>query len=94
MIRFKRFSGSDKFDYSVTLPNGSSRVESGLTPAQNVTLTWPTFSAAATEAGISRIYGGIHFTAGDQGGRALGRKVGAAVWKRCVAFWTGKTTRN
>jgi hypothetical protein len=90
----KSFTGSDTFNHSVTLANGSSHVEPGLTPAENVTLSWPTFSAAANEAGMSRLYGGIHFTDGDQAGRALGRKVGAAVWKKCAAMWSGSTTRG
>lgn len=90
----RNFTGSDKFNYGVTIANGTSRVEPGLTPAQNVTLVWPTFTAAANEAGISRIYGGIHFNAGDQAGRALGKKVGTAVWEKCVAMWTGKTVKG
>jgi hypothetical protein len=90
----KSFTGSDSFNHSVTLANGSSRVEPGVTPAQNITLSWPTFSAAANEAGYSRLVGGIHYNDGDQAGRALGRKVGAAVWKKCVAMWTGKSQRG
>ena len=31
---------------------------------------------------MSRLYGGIHFTNGDQAGRTLGRKVGAQVLLR------------
>src|SRR5437762_13591317 len=55
------FTGSDRFGSSVTVPRGSSRVEPGLAPARDVTLTWETFSDAATQAGLSRRYGGIHF---------------------------------
>jgi membrane-associated phospholipid phosphatase len=40
------------------------------------------FTAAAHEAGLSRIYGGIHFTYGNLGGRALGECVGAKVVER------------
>ena len=40
------------------------------------------FRAAAREAGISRIYGGIHFPYGNLGGRALGECVGAKVIDR------------
>ena len=40
------------------------------------------FNAAADEAGISRIYGGIHFPTGNTGGKALGRCIGDKVIER------------
>jgi hypothetical protein len=85
----RRFTGSDYFGHSVTLPAGWSRIEPGATPALPVTLSWTTFSDAADEAGISRLYGGIHFRQGDLEGRALGRKVGTAVWERAQAHING-----
>ena len=68
------FTGSDRFGGSATLPAGSSIVEPGRVPAQDITLAWATFSDAADEAGMSRRYGGIHFEQGDLDGRELGRK--------------------
>lgn len=88
-----RFTGGDAFGYSVVLPPNSSRVESGSTPARAVTLSWPTFTAAADQAGMSRRYGGIHFEEGDLAGRVLGRRVGALVWKRAAEYWTGEAGR-
>ncbi|MBY0423456.1 MAG: vanadium-dependent haloperoxidase, partial [Parvularculaceae bacterium] len=67
------FTKSDAFGFSVTFAPGSSRVEPGLVPAAPLTLSWPTFSAAAAEAGISRRYGGIHFIDGDLEGRRIGK---------------------
>ncbi len=49
------------------------------------TLSWPTFSAAADEAGISRLYGGIHFRLGDQ----EGRKLGAQAFNLAMAYANG-----
>jgi membrane-associated phospholipid phosphatase len=43
---------------------------------------FPSFRAAADEAGLSRIYGGIHFPAGNTGGRALGQCIGGKVVER------------
>lgn len=43
---------------------------------------FPTIRAAADEAGLSRIYGGIHFPSGDLAGRVLGACIGAAVVDR------------
>ncbi len=85
----KRFTGSDAYGGSVTLAAGSSKVEPGLTPTAPVTLSWPTFSDAADQAGISRRYGGIHFEDGDLDSRRLGRQVAAAVWDKAQAYIHG-----
>ncbi len=85
----KRFTGTDIFWSGVVIPPGSSRIEPGLTPATPVVLFWPTFSAAADEAGRSRRLGGIHFRDGDLQGRILGRRVGALAWARAQSLFAG-----
>lgn len=40
---------------------------------------YPSFTAAADEAAVSRLYGGIHFPTGNAAGRALGACIGRAV---------------
>lgn len=40
------------------------------------------FNAAANEAGMSRVYGGIHFPSGNVGGATLGKCIGAKVVAR------------
>ncbi len=47
--------------------------------------TFPSFLAASAEAGMSRIYGGIHFPAGNTSGAALGACVGDRVMQRMRA---------
>ena len=88
----KAFTGSDAFGNSVVVPAGSSRIEPRQTPAQSVVLSWPTFSDAADQAGLSRRYGGIHFERGDLAGRAVGRQVGARVWEKSLTFFNGTAT--
>lgn len=85
----KSFTGSDAFGASVVIPARSSSGERGVVPATDVTLSWATFSQAAVQAGLSRRYGGIHFTQGDLAGRALGRQVGAAAWAKAQTFFNG-----
>ncbi len=85
----KRFTHSDRFGGSVTLPAGSSRVEPGLVPASDLTLSWTTFSDAANEAGISRRYGGIHFEQGDLDARATGRIVARLAWEKTHDYQEG-----
>ncbi|MGK7922554.1 MAG: DUF6851 domain-containing protein [Trichodesmium sp.] len=77
----QRFTGSDDFGASVSFAVGESRFEPGVTPQEPITLEWDTFSEAADEAGISRLYGGIHFDDGDVNARELGRQVGESVWE-------------
>jgi RHS repeat-associated protein len=55
---------------------GFTAVSSGLS---GVTRTFDSFSSAANEAGISRIYGGIHFNSANQDGLATGRAIGGYV---------------
>ncbi|MEM9160133.1 MAG: vanadium-dependent haloperoxidase, partial [Verrucomicrobiota bacterium] len=45
-------------------------------PSEDVTLQWATYYDAADQAGISRLYGGIHVRADDFVGRNLGARVG------------------
>jgi hypothetical protein len=88
------FNGGDTFDAGVIIKAGSSQIEKGgLVPAADVPLTWPTFSDAANDAGMSRRWGGIHFYTGDTHGRALGRQVATTVWgtgQNYIKGYTGK----
>jgi hypothetical protein len=86
----KRFTGSDSFGGKVVVPAGGLRVEPGVAPAQEVTLSWPTFSAAADEAGMSRRLGGIHFEDGDLYGRKGGRRIGSLVWDKAQSLFSGQ----
>ena len=84
----KRFTGNDNFGAAVTFRPGSSRFEN-LTPVEEITLGWDTFTEAADEAGLSRIYGGIHFDDGDSNGRSLGRGVADGVWNKAKGLRSG-----
>ncbi len=46
--------------------------------------SYPSFSAAAAESGMSRIYGGIHFMSGNRFGLSSGNRVGTSVVKRLL----------
>ena len=81
------WTGSDRFGQQVTFVAGSSGIERGVTPTREITLSWPTFTDAANQAGMSRRYGGIHFETGDLAGRALGRLVAQRVWQRSNKYF-------
>lgn len=82
-------SGSNAFGADVTFALGESRFEPDFAPQAEVTLAWDTFTAAADEAGLSRLYGGIHFTEGDVNGRTLGNDVGTAVFETAQFYIHG-----
>ena len=83
------YTGSDYFGGAIAFSPGESRFEPGITPTETVTLEWDTFSEAADEAGMSRLYGGIHFSEGDLNGRQLGREVGSAVIEQTQFYLNG-----
>jgi len=85
----KSFTGSDAFGFEVTIKKGASIGETGVVPAADLTLSYPTFSDAANAAGMSRRWGGIHFQQGDLTGRSLGRVVGAMVWTKAKTYFDG-----
>ncbi|MBD2069041.1 phosphatase PAP2 family protein [Leptolyngbya sp. FACHB-671] len=50
-----------------------------------VVRSYSSFSQAADEAGMSRVYGGIHFQSGNQDGLVMGRALGRYVVERYAA---------
>jgi hypothetical protein len=59
---------------SHTAPAGSLEFELG--PSEAITLQWARYYDAADEAGLSRLYGGIHVPADDGPGRIMGSMAG------------------
>ena len=62
--------GAEKFEDSTNVSMGH--------PARQ----FDSFNAAAVEAGMSRIYGGIHFPSGNVEGRKLGECIAARIADR------------
>lgn len=83
------FSGSSEFGGSLTFETGSSRFEPGVVPRAETTLHWDTFRDAADQAGLSRIYGGIHFDEGDLRGREVGDDVAVNAWEHAQRYILG-----
>jgi vanadium-dependent haloperoxidase-like protein/uncharacterized protein DUF6851 len=85
----RQFTGTDVLNLSVTIAPGSSVVEPGTVPGAPVKLIWPTYTAAADQAGLSRQLGGIHFLDADRDGRTLGTAVGSNTWSRAQTYFAG-----
>jgi len=69
------------------VPRGSLRTSPG--PERDIVLQWATYYDAADDAGISRLYGGIHIPADDFAGRELGSACGKAAWARAQRYFAG-----
>ncbi len=85
-----RFTGNAYFPGGLgewTIPAGGLEFEAG--PAEDVTLQWATYHDAADQAGISRLYGGIHVRADDLQGRIMGATCGKAAWELAQRYFDG-----
>jgi len=86
------FTGSPYFPGGLgewTIPANSFKFETG--PAQDVVLQWATYADASDQAGISRLYGGIHVRADDFAGRIIGYECGQAAWAMAQMYY-GEST--
>ncbi len=84
------FTGSEYFPNGLaelTVPAGSLKFEAG--PSGDVVLQWATYFDAADQAGISRLYGGIHISADDLTGRKVGAECGQAAWAAARRYYAG-----
>jgi hypothetical protein len=63
-------------------------------PSVPMTLQWATYYDAADEAGISRIWGGIHPPIDNLIGRRVGAQVGKSVWALAPRYWDGSVTNT
>lgn len=83
----KKFTGSDEFNYSITLIPGA------LTEPENtgepITLTFATLSETAEAAGKSRVLGGYHIATENTVGLDLGEKVADRVWSKYFSLRNG-----
>ncbi len=73
--------------FEATVPADSLQVELG--PSRDVVLEWATYYDAADQAGISRLYGGIHIAADDFGGRSIGSECGKEAWALARRYFDG-----
>jgi hypothetical protein len=72
---------------SWAIPAGSLEFEAG--PSEDIELQWATFYDASDQAGISRLYGGIHVEVDDLNGRLMGSLLGQAAWAQAVRHFEG-----
>ena len=86
-------TGSEYFPGGLTewtTPEGELLHEEG--PTQDVTVQWATYFDAADQAGISRLYMGIHISQDDFEGRIIGAEVGTGAWALAQQYFDGSAT--
>jgi hypothetical protein len=74
-------------EFTQAFSPGYLKFEQG--PSKPLTLQWATYYDAADQAGLSRIYGGIHIPADDFAGRRIGSRVGKQAWARAERYFAG-----
>lgn len=62
-------------------------LEFELGPSADVILQWATYYDAADEAGISRLFGGIHVAPDDFAGRMMGSLIGQSSWEQAQTYF-------
>lgn len=72
---------------SHTVLKGELEFEYG--PSADVTLQWATYYDAADQAGLSRLYGGIHVAPDDGPGRIMGSQCGLDAWATAQQYFDG-----
>ena len=76
------FTGDEYFPGGIgesTFESDFLKFEKG--PSEPITLQWATYFDAADEAGISRLWGGIHVPADDFAGRIMGSSIGVEAYE-------------
>jgi hypothetical protein len=63
-------------------------------PSQPVQLQWGTYFDAADQAGLSRLWGGIHVSVDDLTGRVLGSQCGQGAWTLAKKFFDGSVVHT
>ena len=63
-------------------------------PSQPTTLQWATYYDAADQAGMSRIFGGIHPPVDNVAGRRVGEMTGKGVWEAARKYFDGSITNS
>lgn len=58
-------------------------------PTTDIILQWATYYDAADQAGLSRLYGGIHVPADDGPGRIMGSVTGIMAWELAARYFDG-----
>lgn len=83
----RRYFGSDVLGYPVEVKAGMSRIEPGVTPAEDLTVIFPTWTDFSSDCGQSRVWAGVHFQAAVDESQAVCKVFGDMAynyWKQLM----------
>ena len=63
-------------------------------PSAPLELQWATYYDAADQAGLSRLWGGIHVSVDDLTGRVVGSECGQAAWAMATRYFDGSVANS
>jgi len=84
----KYFPPCDVSYYLIDFSRCFGRVEPGI-PDVEKWVSFATFSEAAQQAGLSRLYGGIHFSDDNTIGQTIGALIGQQAWDKAQTYFNG-----
>lgn len=84
------FLGSDTLGYQFPVPQGSSSVEPGITPAADLVLDFPTWSDFEENCANSRFWAGVHFPSSLPAGQEIGARVADGAYEFLMSKLSGQ----
>jgi hypothetical protein len=85
-----RFTDNKVYGNTATVAKGSSTIEPGITPDENVVLSWVTYQEAVDQASQAALYAGIQFPRSIKQGAKLSKKVAKLDYQKSLFFINGK----
>jgi hypothetical protein len=85
----RRLLNTDQLGWPVLVPQGQSRVEPGITPTQDTTLFFETWTDFENQCGQGRVLGGVHFQPAVAASLAMCRPIGDLAYDFVQAHLNG-----
>lgn len=86
----RMFFESDKLTWNVFHAKGSSEVEPGITPSNDISSTFETWTDWETDCGESRLWGGVQFPASISAGQSIGKEIAKHSFDFILSHMLGK----
>lgn len=85
----RRYTGTDELNWVIDFPAGSSRIEPGMTPAEDLQVTIATWTEFAETCGDSRVWAGVHFWPSIEASAEVCGAVGDATYEYFASLLDG-----
>jgi hypothetical protein len=86
----RKYRADQDLNISFTFEKGSSFVEPGFTPKEDVTVTWQSADEFEHDCTQSRLWGGVHFEQAVESTKKLCNRIGEENYDRAVKLFKGE----